>query len=162
MRSFKTMLVVIAYVAALLLLALAFLGSFIPDAVYLNTMTRGPMCYLALLIAQFALIILIVPAMTSASIAGERERRAKLQEETGMEQIPAAGFFRERIQPEGLVFFDITKILEGWFTTSYYMARAREVLPACRERSAMFNRDIQIDKNREGVRKVFEFGNKGN
>ena len=75
MRSFKTMLVVIAYVAALLLLALAFLGSFIPDAVYLNTMTRGPMCYLALLIAQFALIILIAPAMTSASIAGERERQ---------------------------------------------------------------------------------------
>ena len=75
MRSFQTMLVVIAYVAALLLLALAFLGSFIPDAVYLNTMTRGPMCYLALLIAQFALIILIAPAMTSASIAGERERQ---------------------------------------------------------------------------------------
>ena len=75
MRSFKTMLIVIAYVAALLLLALAFLGSFIPDAVYLNTMTRGPMCYLALLIAQFALIILIAPAMTSASIAGERERQ---------------------------------------------------------------------------------------
>ena len=75
MRSFKTMLIVIAYVAALLLLALAFLGSFIPDAVYLNTMTRGPMCCLALLIAQFALIILIAPAMTSASIAGERERQ---------------------------------------------------------------------------------------
>ena len=75
MRSFKTMLIVIAYVAALLLLALAFLGSFIPDAVYLSTMTRGPMCYLALLIAQFALIILIAPAMTSASIAGERERQ---------------------------------------------------------------------------------------
>ena len=75
MRSFKTMLVVIAYVAALLLLALAFLGSFIPDEVYLSTMTRGPMCYLALLIAQFALIILIAPAMTSASIAGERERQ---------------------------------------------------------------------------------------
>ena len=75
MRSFKTMLIVIAYVAALLLLALAFLGSFIPDAVYLNTMTRGPMCYLALLIAQFTLIILIAPEMTSASIAGERERQ---------------------------------------------------------------------------------------
>ena len=75
MRSFKTMLIVIAYVAALLLLALAFLGSFIPDEVYLSTMTRGPMCYPALLIAQFALIILIAPAMTSASIAGERERQ---------------------------------------------------------------------------------------
>ena len=69
------MLIVIAYVAALLLLALAFLGSFVRDTVTLNTMSMGPMCYLALLIAQFVLIILIAPAMTSASIAGERERQ---------------------------------------------------------------------------------------
>ena len=75
MRSFKTMLIVIAYMAALLLLALAFLGSFFPNMVYLSTMTQGPMCYLALLVAQFGLIILIAPAMTSASIAGERERQ---------------------------------------------------------------------------------------
>ena len=75
MRSFKTILVVIAYVAALLLLALAFLGPFIPNRMYLNTMSSGPLCYLALLIAQFGLIILIAPAMTSASIAGERERQ---------------------------------------------------------------------------------------
>ena len=75
MRSFRTMLVVIAYVAALLLLALAFLGQFLPNTVYLHTMRNGPLCYLALLIAQFALIILIAPAMTSASVAGERERQ---------------------------------------------------------------------------------------
>lgn len=75
MRSFKTMLIVIAYVAALLLLALAFLSPFLGDMVYLNTMTRGPMCYLALLAAQFGLLILIAPAMTSASVAGERERQ---------------------------------------------------------------------------------------
>ena len=75
MRSFRTMLIVIAYVAALLLLALAFLGTFIPDRVYLNTMRMGPLCYLFLLIAQFVLIILIAPAMTSASVAGERERQ---------------------------------------------------------------------------------------
>ena len=75
MRSFKTMLVVIAYVAALLLLALAFLGTFLSGSPYLNTLVRGPQSYLALLIAQFALIILIAPAMTSASIAGERERQ---------------------------------------------------------------------------------------
>lgn len=75
MRSFRTMLIVIAYVAALLLLSLAFLGPFITDEVYLSTMSRGPMCYLALLIAQFGLIILIAPAMTSASVAGERERQ---------------------------------------------------------------------------------------
>ena len=75
MRSFRTMLIVIAYVAALLALALAFLGQFLPNTVYLHTMRNGPLCYLALLIAQFALIILIAPAMTSASIAGERERQ---------------------------------------------------------------------------------------
>ena len=75
MRSFKTMLIVIAYVAALLALALAFLGQFLPNTVYLHTMRNGPLCYLALLIAQFALIILIAPAMTSASVAGERERQ---------------------------------------------------------------------------------------
>ena len=75
MRSFRTMLIVIAYVAALLALALAFLGPFLPNTVYLNTMRMGPLCYLALLIAQFGLIILIAPAMTSASVAGERERQ---------------------------------------------------------------------------------------
>ena len=75
MRSFRTMLIVIAYVAALLLLALAFLGTFIPNPVYLSTMRLGPLCYLALLSAQFGLIILIAPAMTSASVAGERERQ---------------------------------------------------------------------------------------
>ena len=75
MRSFRTMLIVTAYVAALLLLALAFLGPFLSNTVYLGTMTQGPLCYLALLIAQFGLIILIAPAMTSASVAGERERQ---------------------------------------------------------------------------------------
>ena len=75
MRSFRTVLIVIAYVAALLALALAFLGPFLPNMVYLSTMSRGPMCYLALLVAQFGLIILIAPAMTSASVAGERERQ---------------------------------------------------------------------------------------
>ena len=75
MRSFRTMLIVIAYVAALLLLALAFLGQFMGGSVMLSGMTRGPLCYLALLAAQFVLLILIAPAMTSASVAGERERQ---------------------------------------------------------------------------------------
>ena len=75
MRSFRTLLIVIAYVAALLLLALAFLGQFMGGSVMLSGMTRGPLCYLALLAAQFVLLILIAPAMTSASVAGERERQ---------------------------------------------------------------------------------------
>ena len=75
MRSFRTMLIVIAYVTALLLLSLAFLAPFLKDTVYMSAMTKGPLCYLALLLAQFVLIILIAPAMTSASVAGERERQ---------------------------------------------------------------------------------------
>ena len=75
MRSFRTMLILIAYVAALLVLALAFLGPFLSGLVYLSNMFQGPVCYLVLLIAQFGMIILIAPAMTSASIAGERERQ---------------------------------------------------------------------------------------
>ena len=75
MRSFRTMLIAIGYVAALLALALAFLGPFLSSSLYLNTMRMGPLCYLALLAAQFGLIILIAPAMTSASVAGERERQ---------------------------------------------------------------------------------------
>ena len=75
MRSFRTMLIVIAYVAVLLLLALAFMSPFLRDSLTLTTMSRGPLSYLVLVAAQFGLLILIAPAMTSASIAGERERQ---------------------------------------------------------------------------------------
>ena len=92
--------------------------------------------------------------MYEIGLAGERERLAKLQDETGMDELPAADFFRDRIRPEGLVFFDIGKILEGLSTTPYYMARAREVLPTYREHSGFYHRDLWIDKSREGVRTV--------
>ncbi|MBO4471260.1 MAG: ABC transporter permease subunit [Clostridia bacterium] len=75
MRSFRTMLIVIAYMAVLLVIALAFLNPFIRDTLGLDDMIRGVECYLFLLAAQFGLLILIAPAMTSASIAGERERQ---------------------------------------------------------------------------------------
>ena len=42
MRSFRTMLIVIAYVTALLLAALTMLSGFIRDDLYLNMMQRGP------------------------------------------------------------------------------------------------------------------------
>ena len=75
MRSFRTMLIVAGYVAALLLIALAFLSPFLENTVTLGSMSRGPMCFLALLGAQFVLLILIAPAMTSGAVAGERERQ---------------------------------------------------------------------------------------
>ena len=75
MRSFRTMLIVIAYMAAMLLLALVILGPFMTDRVYLSTLGRSPAAYLCLVAVQFALLILIAPAMTSGAIAGERERQ---------------------------------------------------------------------------------------
>ena len=75
MRSFKTMLVVIAYVAALLLLALIVLSPLLSDRVFLSSMSRSPFTYLMLIGVQFGLIILIAPAMTFGAIAGERERQ---------------------------------------------------------------------------------------
>ena len=75
MRSFKTMLIVIAYMAALLLISFAFLSPFLKEDIGLGSLTRSPLCYMALLAGQFVLIILIAPAMTAGAIAGERERQ---------------------------------------------------------------------------------------
>ena len=75
MRSFRTILIVIAYMAVLLAIALAFLNPFMRDSLGMDDMIKGVECYLFLLAAQFGLLILIAPAMTSASIAGERERQ---------------------------------------------------------------------------------------
>ena len=75
MRSFRTMLIVIAYTAALLLIALPMLSPFLKDSVTLLSVQNGPRCYIVLLAAQFALLMLIAPAMTSGAIAGERERQ---------------------------------------------------------------------------------------
>ena len=75
MRSFRTMLIVIAYVAALLLIALFILSPFMNDEILLDSLSRGPAAYLILIAVQFGLIILIAPAMTAGSVAGERERQ---------------------------------------------------------------------------------------
>lgn len=75
MRSFRTMLIVIGYVAALLVTALLFLTPFLGDRVTMANLDKGPECFMTLLGAQFVLLILIAPAMTSGAIAGERERQ---------------------------------------------------------------------------------------
>ena len=75
MRSFRTVLILIAYMAVLLVIALAFLNPFMQNSLSMENLMNGMKCYLFLLAAQFGLLILIAPAMTSASIAGERERQ---------------------------------------------------------------------------------------
>ena len=75
MRSFRTVLIVLAYVGVLLIIAAVMLGRLFGSAVSLNTMQQSLFCYLLLVAAQFGLIVLIGPAMTSGAIAGERERQ---------------------------------------------------------------------------------------
>ena len=75
MRSFRTLLVVIAYVAVLLGIVLAMMFQLFGGTVTISAMRNGVACYNILMIAQFALIVLIAPAMTSGAIAGERERQ---------------------------------------------------------------------------------------
>ena len=75
MRSFRTMLIVIAYMAALLTLALVVLGPFMSDRIFIGDLGRSPAAYLLLVGVQFGMLILIAPAMTSGAIAGERERQ---------------------------------------------------------------------------------------
>lgn len=76
MRSARTILILGVYVGVLLLLACAGMGAFLlSDTVTIDDINAGLTTYLILLIAQFALVILVAPAMTASSIAGERERQ---------------------------------------------------------------------------------------
>ena len=75
MRSFRTMLIMIAYTAAMLILALVILGPIMSGRISLETTKQSTTAYLMLVAVQFGLLILIAPAMTSGAIAGERERQ---------------------------------------------------------------------------------------
>ena len=75
MRSFRTILTLAAYAGMLLLIAFYMLRGLFRDSVTIQSMEQGVKCYLVLTAAQFALLVLIGPAMTSAAIAGERERQ---------------------------------------------------------------------------------------
>ena len=75
MRSFRTLLVIGAYVGVLLLVALIMMSGFFRPQVSLYRMNDGILCYAVLILVQFVLIVLIAPAMTSGAIAGERERQ---------------------------------------------------------------------------------------
>ena len=76
MRSTRTMIIIGTYVAVLLLLACLCMSSLLlSDAINIHSISQGIDAYLALLLAQFALIVLVAPAMTASSIAGERERQ---------------------------------------------------------------------------------------
>ena len=76
MRSARTIVICGVYIAVLFFLTCLCMSVFlVSDTVTLSDISRGMNTYLILLLAQFALIVLVAPAMTASSIASERERQ---------------------------------------------------------------------------------------
>ncbi len=76
MRSARTLIIVAAYELVLLAAALFIMSSFAgSQPIYITSMKEGLLVYMLLMILQFLLIVLVSPAMTASSIAGERDRQ---------------------------------------------------------------------------------------
>ena len=76
MRSVRTIVIIGVYVAVLMALLCLGMSTFIFGSTFdINSMSAGITTYCLLMAAQFALIVLVAPAMTAGSIAGERERQ---------------------------------------------------------------------------------------
>ena len=76
MRSWKTPLILLLFGAALL--GIAFVTALMPlmgESMTISSARNGLDSYIVLVCAEFALIVLVAPAMTAGSIAGERERQ---------------------------------------------------------------------------------------
>ena len=75
MRSFKTLLIALAWLLVMLGAALLIMGHLFGTEASIYSLRSGVSCYQILIIVQFVLIVLVAPAMTSGAIAGERERQ---------------------------------------------------------------------------------------
>lgn len=75
MRSYRAPLLITLYVAFLLLVSSAALITLTKPAVSLGNLRAGIESYAYIVVMQFALIVLVAPALTAGSIAGERERQ---------------------------------------------------------------------------------------
>lgn len=75
MRTVKTPAVVTAYLSAMLVFSLSQLTRFFGQGVTVTAMRQGVECYIWMTALQFLLIMLVAPALSAGSIAGERERQ---------------------------------------------------------------------------------------
>ena len=75
MRSFRTLLIIGAYVGCMLIIALLIQAPLLRPAVTITAGRNGLYAYVALIAVQMGLIVLITPAITSGAIAGERDRQ---------------------------------------------------------------------------------------
>ena len=76
MRTWRTPVMVTLYCLSLVAVAVFYsFRSYMGDTLTIHDMSRGVTGFRLLFIIQFVLIVLVAPAMTSGSIAGERERQ---------------------------------------------------------------------------------------
>ena len=75
MRSLRTPVVICAYLASLFILAAVQFSGFMGQGVGVAQMRQGMEGYIWMTALQFAMIILVAPALSAGSIAGERERQ---------------------------------------------------------------------------------------
>lgn len=75
MRTGKTALILTAYMAALLVFSLSRLSDFFGQGVTAGQMRQSTEAYIWLTALQLALIVVVAPALSAVSIAGERERQ---------------------------------------------------------------------------------------
>ena len=76
MRSIRTPILITLYGAMIFAVGLgAAFGAFASSTLSIFAMREGVTAYAAMLAIQFAMILLITPAMTAGSIVGERERQ---------------------------------------------------------------------------------------
>lgn len=75
MRSFRAPLLITLYILFLLLVCGSALLTLQQDSISLNNLRSGLEAYVYLSIMQFALIVLVAPALTAGAISGERERQ---------------------------------------------------------------------------------------
>lgn len=75
MRTVRTPAIVTAYAAVMAGLALAQMTPFWGQGTTVGAMRLGVECYIWMTALQLLLIILVAPALSAVSIAGERERR---------------------------------------------------------------------------------------
>lgn len=75
MRSYRSPLLLTLYIAFLLVVSAQALITLQQSSVTLGNLRSGLEAYVYLSVMQFALIILVAPALTAAAISGERERQ---------------------------------------------------------------------------------------
>ena len=141
MRSWKTPLILLLFGAALL--GIAFVTALMPlmgESMTISSARNGLDSYIVLVCAEFALIVLVAPAMTAGSIAGERERQT-----LEMLLVTNTGSFRialgKLLESLGYLYRE-TDQNDRRQNNLYLTDKGRELVPVIRAYMAQWGRTI--------------------